>query len=44
MNFLKEATIPKNDSKLVMLVGQFELVIAAIFRVGHYALTTNYMS
>ena len=45
MNFLTKATIPKNDCKLVMLVGWVKLVMAFIFaRVGLYALTTDYVS
>ena len=44
MNFLTKATIPKNDCKLVMLVGQFKLSMAATFWVGLNAFTTDYMS
>ena len=31
MNFLTKATVPKKDCKLVILVGQFKIVMAAIF-------------
>ena len=44
MNFLLKATIPKNDCKLVLLVGESNKFGCYLFRVGLDNFTTDYVS